>query len=62
MQIECIVVFASEELVSSELLLNCLNARRRQLSRKQQGKVAVGEDVSAKVVSRCVTPVTPVQY
>ena len=56
MQIGCIVVFASEELVSSKLLLNCLNARGGQFSRKQE-KVAVGEEVSAKVVSQRVTPV-----
>lgn len=50
----CIVAFASKELVSLKFLLNYLNARGRQLSRKQQEKVAVGEDVSAKVVSWCV--------
>lgn len=53
----CTVVFASKELVSSKLLLNVLNARGGQLSRQQEEMVAVGEDVSAKVVSQRVTPV-----
>jgi len=52
-----VVVFASEELVSTKLLLNCWNARGRQLSRKQEERMAVGEDVSAEVTSQHVTPI-----